>query len=150
MKALYCNEIENTIMNLVYKEKQFHGKTLFLTLKNVYKITGKGAVDFGGSEYTDADKEIIVPVKKTSEDKYGWWDLNAGTYHIEFNESFKSEIERLYMISPSRRILKNGSFHSTAVTIESDYTPSSLLFVGSNGISIKENARISLCKVFEI
>jgi len=150
MKSLYCNDYESIIKNLVYKDKQFHGKTLFLTLKKVYKIIGKGKVDFGGSEFVEADKQLFQPEKSNAEDKFGWWNLNPGNYWIEFNESFKSINEKLFIISPSRRILLNGTYHSTIVTIESEFSPKALLVVGDNGISIKENARISLCKVFDI
>ena len=150
MKVLYCNDIENTISNYISKERQFHGKTLYLTLKNVYKIVGKGKVDFGGSEYHEAEKEIIPPVKKNAEDKYGWWDLESGSYHIEFNERFDNEMDRLFIISPSRRIVLNGTYHPTIVTIDHKYAAKTLLIVGNNGISIKENARISICKIFEI
>ena len=150
MKVFYCDEIEKNILNLVYKGKQFHGKTLFLTLKEVFRITGKGKVDFGGSEFVEADREIIEPVKKIPEDQYGWWDLDPGTYHVKFNESFEFEKEMLYIITPSKRILSNGAYHPTSVTIESKYSPSALLIVGGNGIAIKENARISLCKILSI
>jgi hypothetical protein len=150
MKALYCTEFENIIQNLINKDKQLHGKTLFLTLKHVYKIVGKGKVDFGGSEFVEADKELLIPVKINPEDKYGWWELEPGTYHIEFNERFENENDILFILSPSRRITLNGTFHSTVVTIDHKYSPKALLVVGANGISIKENARISLCKVFDI
>jgi hypothetical protein len=150
MKALYCNDIENIIFNHTNKRKQFHGKTLFLTLKHVYKIIGRGKIDFGGSEYHEAEKEIISPVKKAAEDKFGWWELEQDSYHIEFNEKFENENDMLFIISPSRRITLNGTFHPTIVTIDHKYTPKALLIVGSNGISIKENARISICKIFEI
>ena len=150
MKILYCNDIESTISNLISKDKQFHGKTLYLTLKHVYKIIGKGSVDFGGSEYHEAEKEIINPVKRIPEDKFGWWDLEPGSYHIEFNERFENEMDRLFIISPSRRILLNGTFHPTIVMIDHKYAAKALLIVGCNGISIKENARISICKIFEI
>ena len=150
MKIFKSDEIENTVLNLVYRGKQFHGRTIFLTLKQICMFSGRGCVDFGGSEYVEAEKEVLNPEKRRPEDKFGWWDLDSGTYHMEFNERFESDNDRLYIISSSRRILSNGAFHPTIVTVESKYSPRALLIVGSHGISIKENARISLCKVFEI
>jgi len=150
MEILRCEEYEDTIVGLIHKKKQFHGRTLFLTLKAVHKFVGKGRVDFGGSEFVETEKEILDPVKMSPEDNYGWWELDAGTYYIEYNESFETKEDRLYIISPSRRILHNGVFHPPMVTVESKFAPKGLLIVGRNGISIKQNARISLCKVFII
>jgi hypothetical protein len=150
MKLLTCDEIADTILNLINTEKQFHVKTLFLTVKSIYKIQGRGSVDFGGSEYKEAERILISPIKKNQNDKYGWWELEKGTYFIEFNEKFGSPKQRLYIISPSKRILNNGTYHSLIVKVEKEFSPKTLLIVGENGIFIKENARISLCKVFEI
>ena len=150
MKIFKLDEIEGAIFDLIFKDKQFHGRTLFLTLKTVYRILGKGSVDFGGGEYVQADREKLEPVKRSFDDNYGWWDLEPGTYPIEYNERFESEKERLYLISPSRRIFSSGTFHPVIVVVEKKYSPKGLLIVGGSGISIKENGRISLCKVFEI
>jgi len=48
MKILKCEDYEDQIEGLINNKKQFHGRTLFLTVNKIYRLTGEGRVDFGG------------------------------------------------------------------------------------------------------
>jgi hypothetical protein len=144
MKKEKGADILEFISNLIYEKKQVEDYDIFLTIGKVFSFTGKGEIDFGGSEYKESGIKEIKPVKRKGEDKYGWWELPGGEYLIEFNEEIKNLLPdaKLVILQPSERITLNGAFHATKV-IEKKGKIRLTLYIGKNGINIKENARIS-------
>jgi len=142
MELVKGSELVNLCKNVVYAGKQTKPHSIDLTVKKVYQIESKGSLDFGGSEYKASEAAKIKPVKKNPEDEYGWWDLKHGSYLITLNETIE-EIEGVGFISPHPRLLKAGAFHPTLITLEwkSDYVL--VLNVPANGLSLKENSRVS-------
>jgi hypothetical protein len=144
MKKERGGDILGFISNIIYEKKQVEDYGVFLTIGRVFKFTGKGEIDFGGSEYKESNLQEINPVKRNAEEKYGWWDLTGGEYLIEFNEELRKLLPaaELVILQPSERLTLNGAFHTTKV-IEKKGRVRVTLYVGKNGINIKENARIS-------
>ncbi|MCK5345185.1 MAG: hypothetical protein KAR20_17370 [Candidatus Heimdallarchaeota archaeon] len=157
MKLIHGKELTEFVDGMIYDKKQVKSHSIDLTVKAVYELEGQGSLDLGGSEYKEPKRNKIEPVKKYQDDKYGWWDLKPGTYLITLNETIAldktmdamGKIEGIGLISPHPRLLKSGAVHPTLMTMkwEPDYILP--LTVGENGISLKENARISKILVFK-
>lgn len=144
MKKEKGADILEFISNVIYEKKQVEEHSVYLTISKVSRFIGKAEIDFGGSEYKESNLQEINPVKRAPEDKYGWWDLPFGEYLIEFNEELQDVLPsaKLVILQPSERITLNGAFHTTKV-IEKKGKIRATLYIGKNGINIKENARIS-------
>jgi len=144
MKKETGGDILGFISNIIHEKKQVEGYGVYLTIGKIFRLTTKGEVDFGGSEYKESKRQQAAPKKRTPEDKYGWWDLAHGEYLIEFNEKLQELIpeEKVVILQPAERLTKNGAFHPTRV-IEKKGVISTTLYVGKNGINIKENGRVS-------
>ncbi len=129
-------------------ETQVKENSIDLTVSEVYALEGKGALDFGGSEYTEPRRGRLQPVKE-GDDEYGWWDLKPGTYLITLNEVV-SGLKGVGFLSPHPRLLKAGATHPTLFTMEwkKDYILP--IEVSMQGLKIKENARVSKLMVLRL
>ncbi|MBC7190398.1 dCTP deaminase [Candidatus Aerophobetes bacterium] len=136
--------LELKIKNLIHKETQVKEKRIYLTVKNVYSLPAGGKIDFSGKELVVGEKKPILPEKASSEEKYGWWHLKQGVYLVEFNETFHLDSGEIALIQPREELLENLSFHPTLLFFPEDKIPLIPLVVGPCGISIKQNARISV------
>ena len=144
MKKEKGADILEFISNVIHEKKQVEEHSIYLTISKVFKFTSKAEIDFGDREYKESDQQEINPIKRAPEDKYGWWDLSCGEYLIEFNEELQDVLPsaKLVILQPSERITLNGAFHTTKI-IEKRGKIRVTLYIGKNGINIKENARIS-------
>lgn len=127
------------IDGIVHESTQTEGRGFDLTVAEVYEITEAGRVDFGGGELEDAETEPHDSEKRNPEDDYEWWNLDAGRYLIEYNESIASD-EMSFTVRTRDELLARGAFHPTLSVTELPWVP---LSVGGAGIRIKENARVS-------
>ncbi len=136
------------IAGMVSPKHQVHGYAVNLSVKNVYAVDPVGMVDFGGSEFRGAARIPIASQRRTPEDKYQWWDLSRGAYFIEFNESLSLAPDEIALLEPDDRLLRAGASHA-AVMLRGRVAPiETLLDVPSLRVQIKQNARISLLRVF--
>jgi len=142
MELMAGNEIIGLIGNTIHKETQQNDHYLDLTVKHIFLLSGKGAVDFGGSDHIIRPRKEIPAQKKESEDEYGWWHLTGGTYLIQFNESMELG-ELAGIITPHTRLLNSGAFHAPRIVTGNMSVVEIHLMVGTQGIDIKENARVS-------
>ena len=110
-----------------------------LTVAELYEVTEAGRVDFGGGELEEAELEPVGTEKRNDDDDYGWWNLDAGTYVVEHNESVEGD--RVIEVMPRPELLRRGAYHPTVHVSELEPLP---LTVGGDGLRIKENARISV------
>lgn len=147
-KLLSGGDIGKLVAGLISEEHQVREHSIDLTVRQVYAVKGCGSLDFGGSEYSEADIEELSAVKKEMGDDHGWWNLSEGTYLITFNETVEG-IEGVGFLSPHPRLLKAGCTHQTLFTLEwaSDYVMP--LRVCKGGLKLKENARISKLMVIK-
>lgn len=144
MKLLDKEKYTEIVENIIHKETQMNKEGLNLTIKNIHKISGKGEIDFGGSERNDCELEEIETKLRNPDDDYGWWNLEPGSYLMEYNENLKDE--RWGVLQPLNRLTRNSAFHPTKFISEIKSMP---LLVSGNGISIKENSRVSKILIFE-
>jgi len=119
-----------------------------LTVDQVFRLTGPGQLDFGGSEWAEAPREQLSPEKAHPDDDYGWWRLDAGTYIVRYNETLKLEAHQQARLYPLDRLLQAGASHPTRTLRDPSGPLEHLLTVGSAGCDLKENCRISRLAVY--
>lgn len=139
------DELKNILQNIIHEPTQFpEDKNLaFLTVGRVGRLKKPGALDFGGSEYAEAEVEWLEPELQAKDDKYGWWNLEPGTYQVEFNEGVSLSENSGVLLQIWDQALKAGVSHPTEVITDSESPLFTLVRVGNAGIRIKENARLS-------
>jgi hypothetical protein len=97
-------KLTDIIADYIHEGKQFSESrnAFYLTVKRIGKLHSGGSLDFGGSQYSEAVIEWMEPEKKAEDDKYGWWQLNEGSYWVEYNERIdlpeKVRISEIYQI----------------------------------------------------
>lgn len=128
-------KLTDIIADYIHEGKQFSESrnAFYLTVKRIGKLYSGGSLDFGGSEYSEAVIEWMEPEKKAEDDKYGWWQLNEGSYWVEYNER----------IDLPEKALKAGICHPTGIINEPREVLATMVNVGGYTVGIKENARIS-------
>lgn len=107
-----------------------------LTVQEIYTIQSPGRIDFGGGELEAADRTPHPQVWRDPDDDYQWWELSAGTYLIEYNESLTSAA----LLQPRPELVERGGSHPTLRVTELPRVP---LTVGGAGLRLKANARVS-------
>lgn len=132
-------EYTQFLEGIVHEPTQTEGRGFDLTVAEVYDVTAPGRVDFGGGELDPAETSPHDSRKRRPEDDYEWWHLDAGHYLVEYNESLVAG-DRTFVLQTRDELLERGAFHPTLHVTELFRVP---LAVGSAGIRIKENARIS-------
>jgi hypothetical protein len=125
--------------DVVHEPTQTEGRGFDLTVAEVYEVTDPGRVDFGGGELEAAEIEPHHSEKRDPDDDYEWWYLTAGQYLIEYNESLASD-DMTFTLQTRDELLVRDAFHPTLHVTELPRVP---LSVGSSGIRLKENARVS-------
>ncbi len=135
------------IKNFIHKDMQTGEDKVYLTVKQIYSLDKKGSLDFGGSELSLAKRKPLLPKKRPPEDKYGWWNLNQGTYLIEFNEQIELREKEVAILESRQELLQNGCFHPLRIITPKEKLSFIPLNVGYQGIDIKQNARISILKI---
>lgn len=138
-------QLKEILENIIHEETQFpDGRNIaYVTVARVGKLSGAGSLDFGGSEYEEADVDWIEPKPRSEDDKYGWYDLEQGSYRIEFNESIDLPDDTGVLLQIWDQALKNGVTHPTEVLTQSRKPLFTQIHVSEAGIHIKENARFS-------
>lgn len=144
MKILNGEESAEFLENITYLEKQATEKGIDLTVSNIYEFENRGEIDFGGGERNDAKIEKIEPELRDPEDEYGWWELDPGTYLLEHNERLIQK--KICFLQPLPRINKNSATIPSGFVSELDLVP---IHVGSKGIAIKENSRVTKLLIIE-
>lgn len=144
------NRIQDMVSGIISEKKQFpEGEsTALLTVAGVGTFSDRGSLDFGGSEYSEANIKWLTPQKKTEDDKHGWWHLSEGLYVVELNERVTPAKESALYLHIWEAAERAGIVHPSRVLFPDDSEESVrplrvTVSVGSNGVDIKENARLS-------
>lgn len=152
--------LKQSVSNIIHEGKQFpEGRSFaYLTVGRIGGFAGIGRLDFGGSEYAEADVEWMAPVKKSSDDTYGWWHLTPGAYLVLFNESVEVPAGKRFYLQIWKKAARSAASIPFAI-FEGGQAPggqdsgpgplSCTLFVGGAGIEIKENARLAQLGVLD-
>lgn len=115
------------------------GDGIDLTAEYVARIEYGGDIDFGGDEYHPPETDAVGLDYRDEDDEYGWWELDAGTYLVRYNETLSDPDEPL-LLAPHPRFTALGVTHPTLRVRELPRIP---LTVPEGGVDIKENARLS-------
>lgn len=137
------------VEGLVHLETQRAGAGLDLTVARLARLTGPGALDFGGSEFEAAAREPIEPRPADPDDDYGWWELEPGSYAVAYNETPALGKGHLGLVQALPRLQRAGASHAGFLIDGSEEALETLLTVGTGGCRLKENCRISRLVVFE-
>lgn len=131
-------DIVDRLDGIVHEDTQVHDFGVDLTASTIYRIDAPGRVDFGGGELQAARIDPVETSLRDSEDDYGWWHLDGGTYLLEHNERLSPGMP-LYL-QTRRELRGRGAYHPSVTTTQLEQIP---LTVADGGIRIKENARVS-------
>lgn len=134
-------KVKKYVDGVIHEETQLAEKGVDLTVDSVARPGSATDLDFGGGEEKIGEVEEITPKKRNEDDSYGWWNLEAGLYIIEFNEEI-DVAEATGTVVPLVRLTSGGSFHGTIV-FSGQLENNPVLSVSSAGLNLKENARIS-------
>jgi len=129
---------EPSVEDTVHEETQDTEEGFYLTVANVYVVEEAGRIDFGGGELEKAGLKPVETEKRNPDDDYGWWNLDAGTYVVEHNESL--DVSEPVTVRTRTELLERGAYHPTVHVTELPFLP---LTAGGDGLRVKENARIS-------
>jgi deoxycytidine triphosphate deaminase len=144
MKFCSGEKIAAAIGKLISEKHQVHTHSIDLTVAKIFAVKKEGDLDFGGSEEKEALVEELEPEKRSPEDTYGWWTLEAGEYIVEYNEKIKIPKTCLGILQPLLRTLEVGVIHPTQMLLPGEEARKTVLMVGKSGFNVKENARISM------
>lgn len=150
MKVLTGEQVSERLDNIVHFDTQGHAFEVDLTAAEVYRLTGAGSLDFGGSEFEEAPRERLEPKLADPDDKYGWWELDAGAYVVRYNENVDPGETGIAYVQPHERILMAGAHHPAFHFRGRREHMETLFLVGSNGCKLKENCRVSKLLIFEV
>ncbi|MEE8168124.1 MAG: hypothetical protein V3T58_04560 [Candidatus Hydrothermarchaeales archaeon] len=149
-KILPGKKVAEFLEGIIHSGTQIHDRCVDLTAKQVYILEGPGSLDFGGSELEIGKRRKYPKVKRSREDKYGWWNLGGGQYVVEYNEKLKLPEDKAAILYPRAELLGNEVIHPTIMIEGEEELPAMCLSVGAPGIHIKENARISRLVVLDL
>lgn len=145
MDFLESDEFVDLISDLIHEDTQCNDKRIDLTVSEIYRLTGSGSLDFGGSEFTTVATEAIEPEKQDPSDDYGWWDLKIDTYKAILNESIKIPEGHIAFVQPHIHAERAGLGCNSQFLLPGD--PSEELEIHFHvpvaGCRIKQNARIA-------
>ncbi len=144
---LPSGKLSDLVTGIIHEETQFSEKAVDLTVSRIFEVTSPTELDFGGSEEKPGELVEIVPEKRSSDDDYGWWDLDGGQYVVEFNETVNAE-DGVGLVIPLERLTGGGSYHQPLI-FSGELEDRPVLSVNDAGLRIKENARISRFMVWE-
>ena len=115
-----------------------------LTVGGVFEFSSQGALDFSNRERVISQIREILPEKKDSQDKFGWWNLKRGAYKIRVNESLNLPNDLVGIAFPRSSLLRIGAFTQTGVWDAGFRGKSEFILTVENlqGLRLKQNARI--------
>lgn len=142
-RILGLDATRSAVDGLLHLDTQKAPVGLDLTVGQIFRVTGPGSLDFGGSEMEAAEREALEPRLRNEDDDYGWWELAEGSYVVRYNEALEPSDGQLAQILPLVRLLLAGATHP-AFVIDGPRRPlETLLVVGDAGCRLKENCRVS-------
>jgi deoxycytidine triphosphate deaminase len=150
MEPISGKDAAARVSGMISPKHQVHGFSVNLSVKDIFAVDPVGQVDFGGGEYRAAGRLPVTALQRSREDKYKWWELDRGSYFVEFNETLDLAPNEMAVIEPDDRLLRAGATH-TPLFVRGHIAPvEALLSVQALRMSIKQNARISRIRVFRI
>jgi dUTP pyrophosphatase len=115
-----------------------------LTISQVWRFAGPGALDFSNKERVLPEYERIEPQKKKENDTHGWWHLAQGAYKVVTNETVNLPRDLIGIAFPRSSLLRMGMFTQTGVWDAGFQGRSEFILLVENpaGARVKQNARV--------
>lgn len=121
---------------------------IVLTVLDIMQIVGEGRVDPDRSNAQEA-RRIKRPLRKSTRDAAGNWDLAQGAYWVTYNETVQVPDDTSLILQPHEELMKNGLWHPTLVVRDWAEVSGILLVVSARGVRMMEGAPISTGFVVE-
>ena len=115
-----------------------------LTAAGIWEFKSEGTLDFSNKQRKLPETAEIKARKDGSQDKFGWWELKAGSYKVVTNEIVKLPLDLIGVAFCRSSLLRMGAFTQTGVWDAGFEGRSEFVLVVANpsGIRLKENARV--------
>ncbi|MFH1504250.1 MAG: hypothetical protein ABIH08_02505 [Candidatus Omnitrophota bacterium] len=93
-----------------------------------------------------------MPIRKNSEDKYGWWELKQGSYKVRTNETVNLPNNLTALGFTRTSVLRMGALTQNGVWDAGFKGKGEFILTVGNpyGIKIKQNARVVQLVFFRI
>jgi len=128
--------------------KQTDNDRIVFTVLDIMQITGEGRID-PDKDRSELARRIKRPLRKSTRDAAGNWDLTQGAYWVTCNETVQIPDGATLMLQPHQVLMENGLWHPTlAVRDWAEFT-GVLIVVSAKGVRIMEGAPISTGYVIE-
>lgn len=116
-----------------------------LTVAKVFVFDKAGALDFSNKERIVPQGNEIFAEKKSPKDKFGWWNLERGSYKVRTNETINLTASLVALAFSRTSLLRVGSFTQHGVWDAGFKGRGEFILVVENlkGIGLKQNARIA-------
>ena len=148
MLKLTKNELEPIFRFAVDMGTQLEDDRVLLTVLDIEQVAGEAVLDFHGTESVPA-RRVKRPVKRSSADSIGWWDLTQGVYVVTFNERLELENDHAAWLQPHEDITANGLWHPTIMVTDWDRDAAAMMLaVGARGVKMAESTVITAATVF--
>lgn len=140
------------VENCISLDKQLTPNGIDLTVAAAAEFCQPGALDFSNKERAIPEAAGIHPKKKTSKDKYGWWELAPGAYKIKTNEIINLSDDLTALAFSRTSLLRMGCFTSHGVWDAGFSGKGEFILCVQNprGLKLKENARLVQLVFFEV
>ncbi|MDS0299233.1 dCTP deaminase [Halogeometricum sp. S1BR25-6] len=132
------HSVADRLDGIVHADTQVAERGVDLTVAEISVVEEPGRIDFGGGELTAAESSPVETEKRDLDDDYGWWNLEAGTYLLSYNETLTGGDS--LVLQPRTELRERGGSHPTLFTDSLGTVP---LSVPTGGLRLKENARVS-------
>lgn len=133
------------IENYIDLEKQVTPNGFDLTVAAVFKFDSAGALDFSNKERVVLSCSEILAQKQKPEDKFGWWNLEKGSYKVKTNETVNLPNDLIAIAFPRSSLLRMGAFTHHGVWDAGFQGKGEFILAVDNphGLKLKQNARIA-------
>jgi len=150
MELLTGKDAAKRVSGILHAKYQVHAFWVDLTVRGISGVDPVGRLDYGGGEYTPAGQVKIAPRRLRPQDNYQWWQLERGCYIVEFNESLALAENEIALLEPDPRTLRTGATH-VSMFLRGAIPQLDILFdVQALRVAVKQNARVSRLRVFQL
>lgn len=140
------------VENYIDLETQVTPNGFDLTAGNIFEFTSNASLDFSNKERILPQAKELLPQKKSSQDKFGWWNLAKGVYKVKTNETINMPNNLTACAFTRTSLLRMGAFTQNGVWDAGFCGKSEFILVIENpfGINLKQNARVAQLVFFSV
>jgi dUTP pyrophosphatase len=137
-------EEKNLVESYIDKDKQLTPNGFDLTAGKIFEFRGQGALDFSNKERVIPEGKELLPQKINPQDKFGWWDLNQGSYKVRTNELVNLPNNLIALAFSRTSLLRAGALTQHGVWDAGFRGRGEFILTVQNpqGLKIKQNARV--------